>query len=286
MDVVMLIGSQFGVVLQNLGEADDGVHRGAQLVAHGREELRLGPVGQLGCFLGFCQLLPFGQFFREVREDHEQMLDDAVLILHPAIVVHGRELAAILASAGGHACPRAALAVEVIQYLERLVVFGLEVAEVAAEDFLAAVPQGAHIGVVHIDDALGRIEHADGLLGRIEDAAEQHLFVFCGLLLGNVAVDADHPQWSMLLVPFADLAASQYPLVVAVLATQPHFDRVDRQAATEMALRSPPRAVGVVRMQQAHPGVNRGGQLVRTVTQHLHVPVGEHRAACLDVPIP
>ncbi len=42
------IEREIGLVRQHLGEADDGVQRRAQLVAHGGEEAALGVVGALG----------------------------------------------------------------------------------------------------------------------------------------------------------------------------------------------------------------------------------------------
>ena len=41
---------------QQLGEAQDGVHRGADLVAHIGQEIALGLVGRLGLLLGAQQL--------------------------------------------------------------------------------------------------------------------------------------------------------------------------------------------------------------------------------------
>ena len=46
-----------GLVAEDLGEADDGIERGAQLVAHAGEELALGAVGGLGGVLGLLQRL-------------------------------------------------------------------------------------------------------------------------------------------------------------------------------------------------------------------------------------
>ena len=45
-----------GFLLQHFAVADDGVERGAQLVAHVGQEGALGPVGDLGGFLGFQEL--------------------------------------------------------------------------------------------------------------------------------------------------------------------------------------------------------------------------------------
>src|SRR3954466_6972299 len=43
--------------LQQLAEAEDGIERRAQLVAHAREEVALGPVGALGILAGHPELL-------------------------------------------------------------------------------------------------------------------------------------------------------------------------------------------------------------------------------------
>ena len=43
--------------LQHFGKADDGVERRAELVAHRREELRLGDVGLLGVAAGLVRHL-------------------------------------------------------------------------------------------------------------------------------------------------------------------------------------------------------------------------------------
>ena len=50
-DAVVLRGRQV-LHLQKLAEAEDGVERRAQLVAHAREEFALGVVGALGFLLG------------------------------------------------------------------------------------------------------------------------------------------------------------------------------------------------------------------------------------------
>jgi hypothetical protein len=55
--------------LQQLGEAEDGVQRGAQLVAHPRQVLALGLVGLLGGQLGQAQLLLEGRLLGDVPGD-------------------------------------------------------------------------------------------------------------------------------------------------------------------------------------------------------------------------
>ena len=56
LQVLALLGRELGVQDQ-LGHADDAVHRGADLVAHVGEELALGPAGRLGGLLGAAQFL-------------------------------------------------------------------------------------------------------------------------------------------------------------------------------------------------------------------------------------
>ena len=54
-EILALLGRQLGVE-QQLGHADDAVHRRADLVAHVGQELALGPAGGLGGLLGLLEL--------------------------------------------------------------------------------------------------------------------------------------------------------------------------------------------------------------------------------------
>ena len=49
-EVVALIRAQLGIAAHQVGEAEDGIQRGAQLVAHAGEEGALGAVGGFGSF--------------------------------------------------------------------------------------------------------------------------------------------------------------------------------------------------------------------------------------------
>jgi len=55
--VLLLLGRQRSVVRHQVGKAQDGVQRRAQLVAHVRQEHTLGAVGGLGPLLGRSRLL-------------------------------------------------------------------------------------------------------------------------------------------------------------------------------------------------------------------------------------
>ncbi len=53
---IALLGVEAGFE-EEIGEADDAVHRRADLVAHVREEVALGAVGHLGVDLGVLEFL-------------------------------------------------------------------------------------------------------------------------------------------------------------------------------------------------------------------------------------
>ena len=55
--LLLVVGRRLRVVSKQLSEAEDGVQRRAQFVAHGGQELGLGLIGGVGLFLGEVQLL-------------------------------------------------------------------------------------------------------------------------------------------------------------------------------------------------------------------------------------
>ena len=69
--ILALFGVQMRIQ-QNLRQADNPVHRSADLMAHVSQEFALGAVGGFGGFLGFQQLR-FGLF---ARRDVHRMADD------------------------------------------------------------------------------------------------------------------------------------------------------------------------------------------------------------------
>ena len=50
--VLPLVQIAVGLILEQLGESNDGIERRPKLMAHVGEELRLGAVGGLGCLAG------------------------------------------------------------------------------------------------------------------------------------------------------------------------------------------------------------------------------------------
>ena len=63
-----LVLGQTGATPQDLGVAEHGVERGAQLVAHAHQELALGAVRGLGGVLGLMQLFLGAPALGDVRE--------------------------------------------------------------------------------------------------------------------------------------------------------------------------------------------------------------------------
>ena len=84
------VGNRLGLVqilrlfLQHFAVADDGVQRRAQLVAHVRQELALGPVG------GFGRVLRVQQFFRGALPGGDVMEDGDAVVQHAVFVFQRR----------------------------------------------------------------------------------------------------------------------------------------------------------------------------------------------------
>jgi hypothetical protein len=164
--------------LQQLPEPEDGVERGAQLVAHLGEELALGPVGPLGVLLGLLQgllgLAPVGDVVGEGVEGGRRPRSH-----RPDHHLDG-ELVAVPVQGGDLDPPVQQRPVARLQEPPAALVVGL--ARLLGDDQLGQRPPhrllpgpaegGRGLGVPTGDDA-GGVDRDEGLNGRLQDVGDQ-----------------------------------------------------------------------------------------------------------------
>jgi hypothetical protein len=167
------------VGVEQLGEAEDRVHRRAQLMAHRREEFRLGPTRALGLVARHAQRLLGGMACAEVAGDRDVVPHRAVGPHHHMGLDREPQRAAVLqlvAQLGRGLAFAAQLCVHALQRVDIGLIAAQQLGDPAARGLLQRVAGQAREGRIDPFDAVVRVGDGYGVVSMRGHQRELALF--------------------------------------------------------------------------------------------------------------
>eukprot|EP01136_Pigoraptor_vietnamica_P038840 Opistho-1_new@108703 len=287
-------GGQQGRVAQQLGEAEHGVQRRAQLVAHAREELGLGPAGRgrhghlLARRIG---LLAQAHGFGDVAVDEEHAVLAAL-----GQAAHGHQavdqLSVLAAHQHLHGIDLAA-ALELVHQLLALLGPGPDAQgrAGAAQRLFAGVACHQREAVVDVDvEPVGDAGDAHGigrgLVDLLEALLRGTLHVLLDLARMDVLVGAHHQQGLAPRPAPHHPAARQHPAPLALAVAQAVLVEIGRAVRCQGGHGRGDGRLGIVGVQQIAPVLQAGLEGIGLVAELLVVARAEIDAPIGHMPLP
>ncbi len=299
----LLLGVIRRVALEQISEPQNGVHGGADLVAHVGQKRTLGTVGALRPLMGLGQLQgALVNHLLQVIAVLIQLLAELLLLgnvgLYRHVVGHDPILLADGGDGGQHMIVGAVLAlVDELAVPALTALDGVPQGDIGgpggeagaqqgrglADHFALLVAAGGQEGDVDILDAglgIGDEDAVRTLLQRERQLAQLLLGQFA---LCDVQMDAEQAQRALLGIPI-DAALAAEPAHLAIGQQDPELE-FDRLAAGGEVCQQLVDAWLVVRVQAALPGVDLA-ELLGAAAIEAGALGGEVEATTLDVPLP